>query len=230
MCGTSPQVIKRVKDYGYHVICMIKATPKIHYTYQGKKMSLKQIYSTVKKKRGRAKILASVVVELPDEHGKIVKAKIVFIRNRNNKRNWLALLSTDDTKEDEEIIRIYGKRWDIEVFFKMNKSFLGLAKEFQGRSYDMMVGHTTIVFTRYIMLALEARQSKDGKAVGGLFYQCCDELEDIKFIQALQLLLKLFKQALYSCFALTEDKVNELLNYFTAHLPSFFKDKLGISM
>ncbi|MDK2985508.1 MAG: hypothetical protein PWQ96_1150, partial [Clostridia bacterium] len=45
-----------------------------------------------------------------------------------------------------------------------------------------------------------------------------------------QLLLKLFKQALYSCFALTEDKVNELLNYFTAHLASFFKDKLGISM
>jgi len=223
-----PQVIKKVKDYGYQVICMVKATPKIYYTYQGKKADLKQIYSTVKKKRGRAKILASVVVGLPGEQS--VKAKLVFVRDRNNKRNWLALLSTDITKEDEEIVRIYGKRWDIEVFFKMNKSYLGLAKEFQGRSYDMIFAHTTMVFTRYIMLALEARQSEDSKAIGGLFYEYCDELEDIKFIRALQLLLKLFKQALHSCLKLTEDNINELLGYFKANLPSFFTDKLGISI
>jgi len=65
------------------------------------------------------------------------------------------VLSTDTSLKDEEIIRIYGKRWDIEVFFKMTKSHLNLAKEFQGRSYDSMVAHTTIVFCRYIMLAIE---------------------------------------------------------------------------
>jgi IS4 transposase len=48
----------------------------------------------------------------------------------------LALLSTDLELTDEEIIQIYGKRWDIEVFFKTTKSFLSLAKEFQWRSYD----------------------------------------------------------------------------------------------
>ena len=37
------------------------------------------------------------------------------------------------TISDEEILRIYGKRWDIEVFFKMCKSYLALSKEFQGR-------------------------------------------------------------------------------------------------
>jgi len=36
----------------------------------------------------------------------------------------LALLSTDITIADEEIIRLYGKRWDIEVFFKMCKQHL----------------------------------------------------------------------------------------------------------
>jgi len=54
------------------------------------------------------------------------------------------LLSTDISLDDQEIIRIYGKRWDIEVFFKMNKFYLKLAKEFQGRSYDMMFVHITI--------------------------------------------------------------------------------------
>jgi len=66
-------------------------------------------------------------------------------------------------------VRIYGKRWDIEVFFKMCKSYLNLSKEFQGRSYDCMVAHTTIVFTRYIMLALERRNGNDLRTLGELF-------------------------------------------------------------
>ena len=39
---------------------------------------------------------------------------------------------------EEEIIRIYGKRWDIEVFFKACKSYLNLVKEYRGISYDAM--------------------------------------------------------------------------------------------
>ena len=40
------------------------------------------------------------------------------------KTGLLALLSTDITIADEEMIRLYGKRWDIEVFFKMCKQHL----------------------------------------------------------------------------------------------------------
>ncbi|KJS15517.1 MAG: hypothetical protein VR69_13235 [Peptococcaceae bacterium BRH_c4b] len=72
-------------------------------------------------------------------------AKIVFVRDRNRSSKWLALLPTDTTLNDEEIIRIYGKHWDIEVFFKMTKSHLALTKEFRGRSYDALVVHTTIL-------------------------------------------------------------------------------------
>ncbi|KWZ85152.1 hypothetical protein HMPREF3213_00585 [Heyndrickxia coagulans] len=32
-------------------------------------------------------------------------------------------------------------------------SLLNLGKKFQGRSYDMLISHTTIVFTRYILIA-----------------------------------------------------------------------------
>ena len=44
--------------------------------------------------------------------------KMVFVRNRNKKRQWLGIISTDVTLPDEEIVRIYGKRWDIGVSSK----------------------------------------------------------------------------------------------------------------
>ncbi|OIP90555.1 MAG: hypothetical protein AUK24_04155 [Syntrophaceae bacterium CG2_30_49_12] len=77
----------------------------------------------------------------------------MFVRDKRSKK-WLALLSTDTYMADEEIVQTYKRRWDIEVFFKMAKSFLNLAKECQGRSYDALVAHATVVCCRYIMLAL----------------------------------------------------------------------------
>ncbi len=43
-------------------------------------------------------------------------------------------------------------RWVIKVFFKCAKSLLRLQKEFLGRSYNLFVSYTTIVFSRYIFL------------------------------------------------------------------------------
>jgi hypothetical protein len=103
------------------------------------------------KKRDRAKILASVTVGIGQlEGGEQVSAKIVFVRDRRTKKKWLALLTTDTKLPDEEVVRIYGKRWSIEVFFKMSKSYLKLAKEFQRRSYDSMVASTAIMAHAHI--------------------------------------------------------------------------------
>jgi hypothetical protein len=65
------------------------------------------------------------------------------------------MLSTDTDLSDEEIVRICGKRWDIEVFFKMAKQHLKLAKEIQCRDFDALIAHTTIVFMRYMFLAYQ---------------------------------------------------------------------------
>jgi hypothetical protein len=78
--------------------------------------------------------------------------KLVFVQNRNRRREWLVVLSTDLSLDDTEIIRIYGMRWGIETFFKFTKSHLKLGKEFQGRSFDLLVSHTTIVFSRYLVM------------------------------------------------------------------------------
>ncbi|QCX34060.1 hypothetical protein FDN13_10275 [Caloramator sp. E03] len=143
----------------------------MYYRYNGKCYNINDLYASLKKKRGKAKILSSVIVGIGfDENGNKVKAKIVFLRDNNRSHNYLTLISTDITLNDEEIIRIYVKRWDIEVFFKMNESFLKLGKEFQSCSYDSMVAHTSIVFTKYIMLLIENRNIKDLRTIAGLFF------------------------------------------------------------
>ena len=81
-----------------------------------------------------------------------IPLKIDYERKRNKKSECLYLLSTDVSLSDAEIVRIYGNRWSIECFFRSSKSFLKLGTEFQSHNYDAMVSHTTIVFTRYIIL------------------------------------------------------------------------------
>ena len=225
-----PSIICKVREHRLHVICMLKSTKKILYTYKREKMTLDNLYKELFKKPGKAKVLANAIVQIGmDSEGNPVPARIVFIRDRNRSKKWLALLSTDLELTDEEIIRIYGKRWDIEVFFKTTKSFLNLAKEFHGRSYDSMLAHTTIVFCRYIMLALENRESKDPRTLGDLFYLCCDELKDISFAQAFQLILTMLKNTLRKYLTITDCALQDMINEFISCLPAFLKGRLQLS-
>ena len=132
-------------------------------------MSLISIYNQNKKRRGRSRYLLSVMVEVVKDD-EIIPAKVVYVRNRNKRNEYLCLISTDVDLDEDEIIRIYGKRWDIEVFFKICKSYLNLSKECRSMSYDAMTAHTAIVFTRYMMLSLENRESNDDRSLGELFY------------------------------------------------------------
>ena len=65
---------------------------------------------------------------------------------------YLVLLSTDTNLSEDEIMQLYGKRWDIEVFFKACKSLLRLTKECRSLSCDAMCAHTAIVFMRYMFV------------------------------------------------------------------------------
>ena len=46
------------------------------------------------------------------------KVKVVLVKSYNSK-DVIAIVSTDLSLSDEEIIRIYGFRWNIEVNFKI---------------------------------------------------------------------------------------------------------------
>jgi hypothetical protein len=153
----------------------------------------------------------------------------VFVRHRTNKNEWLAILTTDLTLTVEEVIQIYAIRWDIEVFFKCTKSLLRLQKEFQGRSYDLLISHTTIVFSRYILLAWQHRQSTDSRSFGGLFYLLCDEVGTLDWTVALQQLLDLINEVASKAGKKLSALIQRQLQQWISALPNYIKACLPIS-
>jgi hypothetical protein len=181
---------------------------------------LSALYKRIKKRRGKARILGSVVVETSQKQ----KVKIVFVRHRH-KRDWLAIISTKIDLSAEEIVRIYGKRWDIEVFFKMMKHHLNLEREAQLRDYDGIIGHTTIAMVRYIFLAIEQRCHDDQKTIGGLFFACSEDIKDLSLLEALQRLLTLVFDKIRSSGEFAEDVVIAMIDAIMGAAVEFVQTK-----
>ena len=170
--------------------------------------------------------IMGITVEIGGDTTKLQTAKVVYVRNRNKRKEYLCLISTDVNLDENEIIRIYGKRWDIEMFFKVCKSYLNLSKECNSLSYDAMTAHTAVVFTRYMMLSLESRESNDNRSLGELFLYFSDEMSDITWIQAFQMLLQMFRTMLSDNAELSDEKITELVDTFMNTLPVMLKTQL----
>ena len=204
---TTEPMIKEILKAGMDAIGMVKQL-KQRYTYQGKQYTLSELKRFVSF-AGARNIFGSLVVTTKAG----IPVKIVFVRNRNKKSECLYILSTDASLEDAEIVRIYGNRWSIECFFKSSKSFLKLGTEFQSHNYGAMVSHTTIVFTRYIILEWIRRNQNDQKTYGELFFLFSEDIQDMDLSSALQSLMALFVEHISSLSAnitsLLKSKVNE---------------------
>ena len=218
-----PSTMITIRTIGFFVVGRLRDTKTIMYLIGGEKKTLKQIYSAHKKRRGRSRYLLSVEVLLYNDKGNTLPARIVFVRDRKNRKKWIAFGTTDMSLSEEEVIRLYGKRWDIEVFFKVCKSYLNLAKEFQGMSYDAMTAHTAVVMTRYIMLAVDKRQNEDPRSIGELFYLCYDELADHSFADVMALILRCFHDVLQDCLFLEDPDMRMLIDSFVDRLSACFR-------
>jgi hypothetical protein len=222
---THQPLIKNIKEQGLDVIGMVKNL-KQRYLVNGERVSLSELYRLAAPIQGKKGILRSI--HTIQANG--VPVKVVFVRNRNKKSHWLAILSTDCTLSEHEIIKIYGMRWDIEVFFKTTKSLLKLQKEFQGRSYDSLISHTTIVFARYIVLSWQNRCSTDQRTLGGMFYELCDEINDLDWAIALQQLIELLEDTFKESNKKIQQLIKSQLQQWIAGLPSYIKSYLPITL
>ena len=219
-------ICKILSTVSSNVVCMVKKTPKMKFTFDNEKLTLKQIFSKTRKRRGRSKFISSAIVQIgTDSNNKPILAKIVFVRKYSSK-DWLALLSTDIFISEEKIIEIYGKRWDIEVFFKITKSYLGLSKEFQTRSYDSLIAHISIVFIRYMMLSYTSRIQSNPKTLGSLTMMMCDEQNDITFAEAFNLIISLLSDTLKECHILDDSIISEIIDSILSKLPEYIRSKL----
>ncbi len=113
---TQAPLLRELTDRGLPAIGMVKEM-KQRYLMSGQRMTLGEVFQTLPKSSAKD-IKGSMVVHTSCR----LPVKLVFVRNRNKKREWLAILSTDVTLDDAEIVRIYGMRWSIETFLKSQKA------------------------------------------------------------------------------------------------------------
>lgn len=216
--------ITAIKCKGMDVIAMIKKSSRIKYTYNDEQLNIKEIYSKNKKRRGRSKYLLSVDVMVGKENP--IPAKIVCVRNKANRKDWLAFICTDTSLSEEEIIRIYGKRWQIDVFFKTCKSMLNLLGECHSLSYDALTAHVAIVFTRYMLLATEQRRNEDQRTLGELFFFLVDEMTDITFSRSLDILMNALMASLQEILKLSDEQLSVFIADFESRLPEYLRNAL----
>ena len=112
---THEPLVMKIKEEGLDVIGMVKDM-KQKYTYGDSAYSLKEL-RTILPKNTPSNILGSVLVTTKNG----LPVKLVYVKNRNNKKEWLTILCTDLSLSDQEVVRIYGNRWNIEVFFQVSK-------------------------------------------------------------------------------------------------------------
>lgn len=223
---SSPAQLLDIKKLGLDTIAMIRKSSKIRYIYEGKKLNLNKIYGMNKKRRGRSRYLLSVNVEI-EKDGMRIPAKIVCVRNKKNRKDWVPFICTNPDLSETEIIRIYGKRWQIEVFFKTCKSMLNLVGECHSLSYDALTAHVAIVFTRYMLLALTGRQNQDLRTMGEIFFFLTDELSDITFAYAFGIILQAMIESIHKHFQITDEQMQEFINDFYLGLPEYMQTALA---
>ena len=152
-------------------------------------------------------------------------ARIVYVRDRANKKKWIAFLCTDMELSEEQVIELYGKRWSIEVFFKTCKYYLKFTGEFQQISYEAITAHTSIVAIRYIILTVEQRKKVDlRRSHGDLFYLFTDEVKDIKFCEVISILISELTKLICGITRLDENEVLKLMDAFLLSLPPHIRD------
>jgi hypothetical protein len=216
---TYAPLVQKIVERGLDVIGMVKPVNQ-RYLVGDRWLNLKELYCVARSVQGARKgILRSIHTKMAPD----IPVKVVFVRHRTNKNEWLAILSTDCTLGEEEIIRIYSSRWEIETFFKCTKSLLRLQKEFQGRSYDLLISHTTIVYSRYILLAWQHRQNTDQRTLGGLFLALCDEVSNLDWAIALQQLLEILNGVSKKVNKLIVNLIKSQLQHWFSGLPNYIK-------
>jgi hypothetical protein len=214
-------LVQSVLARGLHVIGRVK-NDRRRYAFGGRMLTLSELYALLPK-RGKSQVIGCFRVKSLCG----IALKLAFVRNRNKPNEWISILTTDVALEAEEIVRIYGMRWSIEPFHKVIKSLLKLEKEFEGRSYDMMISHTTIVFSRYLILEWERRNTNDDRALGGMFLLFSDEVKDMDLMAALRQLM-VFVFALMSGQARLDDVSCQVLDW-VSQLPCYIKDLWPLS-
>lgn len=167
-----------------------------------------------------------------------ITCKIVFIRNRNCKRDYLAILSTDISLDDCEIVRLYARRWLIETCFRAQKQYIKLGTETYARDYDNLISFVSVASIRFIMMEFWRRYEEDERSLGALFRFTKEQIQDIPYQAAIDSLMRCFisipkileEAGLLKkgCLVKAEQIINDLLGSWFNGICNFLKQVIPL--
>ena len=109
---------------------------------------------------------------------------------------------------------------------KAPEAMLNLIGEFHSLSYDALTAHVAIVFTRYMLFAMEQRQNEDQRTLGKLFFLLVDEMADITFNRSLGILMAALMASLQEILKLSDEQLTAFTADFEARLPEYLRNAL----
>ena len=116
---------------------------------------------------------------------------------------------------------MYGRRWQIETYFKTAKQYLALDKS-QIQSYDGQCGYIAVTALTYDLLAWQEILNTDDRTIGDLFYLMNDALPDLAFEESLVYLMSVLKEAEVKL----TDKITKIIEEFISRLPKCIQNVL----
>jgi hypothetical protein len=166
---SKPIFLQEMNTLEIKVISRIANNNKI-WNFIGKEKTLEAIYNKLKElkstKQGKyGKKIKYSYFSTVVEHKNAGKLKIVFIKTQ---KKLIPIVSTDLDINDEEIIEIYKRRWDIEQGYKELRQHFGFGKE-ENRIYEALIARITLSFFTYNIVSYINRISNEPKTIGGLF-------------------------------------------------------------
>ena len=225
---SSPAQLVALKDIGADVIAMIKKN-NTRYTLLDptddtvKSLNVKQIFRRFKKRPGQSKYLLSVNVKVSDSSGNSVPAKLVYARNRNDKKQWVCFICTDMRCCPEDVLRIYTMRWSCEVYFSVAKGYLKLRTECHSTSYDAITAHMVIVAIRYMILAVTRFENTDNRGIEEIMYGIQREVINEMMDCAVILIIDTLLDSIRECFGMNESQIDQLVCVFISKLPEAWR-------
>lgn len=126
---SSPRMFHELLKRGLFGIGMLKKSKKVYFRYRGRLMDVKTLYDILCRTKWstKNKYLYSSMVSFTVD-GQEMQVKLVFVTNRGNKSNYLVLGTTKTSLRPDQIIQMYGRRWQIESYFKVAKQYLQFDK------------------------------------------------------------------------------------------------------
>lgn len=204
----SDKLTSDLLEIGLHSICMIKKNLKFSFVDETTRYNSKKILSALKKRQNLdSDIISATEAQTPS--GQIVK--LVFVRNRNNRKDFITLLCTDTSLT----LELYSRRWSIECCFKACKQCLGLNQECFSTDFDTITALNHVAYIRYMIIEIIRRFQDDPRSHGQIFRDSCDEMRTIPFLDALETLsccFTSFVNELHKAGCIADDKLQLAYN------------------